>query len=221
MSEMTIGRTRWGRFSVVTVFAAVAIVALGLAIAKGLLAASFNVNNKPFQIQSAGLDGKGFGAIMDDVTKDNADGSISGQAVARAGFEAASLDGLCAAVHQQVLGLPFTLKISAGTAGDGIKEISAGNLVLDGESVNADATLTGTALGKSADDIVLDDPSNPAAPAVNPLEGTAGNFGMQASTANLSKLNAKAYGTTIAGSIKLDGLALGIETGTNNCTIVQ
>lgn len=213
MSDMAIGRTRWGRFSVVFAVAAVAIVALGLAIAKGLLAASFNVNNQPFQIQSAGLNGSGFGAIMDDVTKDNADGTTDGQAVARAGFETADLDGLCAAVHQDVLGLPFTLRISAGDPTDGVADINAGDLILDGESVQADATMSALALGKSADDVVMGS-------STQSLGGTAGNFGLQASTANLSGLNASAYATTIAGSIQLNDLALGIESGTNNCTIV-
>lgn len=213
MQENAVGRTRWGRFTAVSAVSGVAIAALGVALAQGLLAASFNVNNKAFQIQSAGLEGSGFGAIMDSVTKDNADGTTAGQAVARAGFQTAKLNGLCAAVHQNVLGLPFTLRISAGNPTDSVTDITANDLILDGESVKANATMSGLALGKSADDVKM-------GTSAESLGGTAGNFGLQAGTANLNGLDAKAFGTTIAGSIGLSNLALGIETGSNNCTIV-
>ncbi|CRK58712.1 putative cholesterol esterase [Alloactinosynnema sp. L-07] len=214
MHETALGRTRWGRFSVVTGVASVAIGALGFAMANGLLAASFNVNGRPFQIESAGLQGNGFGAIMDNVTKDNADGTTSGQAVARAGFETANLNGLCAAVHQSVLGLPFTLKIAAGNPADAVNDIAAADMVLDAQSVNSNASMNGLALGKSADDVALGG-------SATSLGGTPGNFGLQSSTANLNGLHAEAYAATIAGTINLTGLSLAIESGSTNCTIVN
>lgn len=213
MQETTLGRTRWGRFTAVTGVAGVAMATLGIALAQGLLAASFNVNGKPFQIESAALAGDGFGAIMDNVTKDNADGTTSGQAVARAGFQTANLNGLCAAVHQSVLGLPFTLKIAAGNPNDAVNDIAAQDLVLDGESVNANATMNGLALGKSADDVKM-------GTSTGSLGGTPGNFGLQSNTANLNGLHAEAYAATIAGTINLTGLSLAIESGSTNCTIV-
>ncbi|REF01040.1 DUF6230 family protein [Thermomonospora umbrina] len=197
----TTGRTRWGRFGAVTVPAAGVVVGLGIALSQGLLAASFATTNQPFEIESTALtNGNGFGAIMDQVGT----GSNGDKAVARAGFTSANLNALCAAANQSILGVDWTLQINSSNPA-----IAAQNLVLDGEAVQGDATMSNVAMGKSAD-LVTSTPG-----------GAAGNFGLTAGDGvTLNQLHAKAYAATIAGTLTLPGLRLSVATGKNPCTLV-
>lgn len=206
--------TRWLRTGVVAVCAVAAAASLGAGLAQGVLAANFVVVRQPFQLRSDQLQGNGFAAFVHGRQLDNGQPAGQGQAMARAGFQSARMDGFCGAVHQNVAGLPYTLKLRAGDpitgVPDGSTEISAAGLVLDASALAAVRSQFGSlVLGKSADDVRT---------GPNPLPGgTPGEFGLEAGVVTIDGLTATAYTTEISGQIQLPGLSLVLERGTTNC----
>lgn len=188
--------------------------AFGTAMAQGLLAANFMVVNQPFTIKSDKVIGSGFAAFMHDRTVDNGATSKS-EGMVRAGFKSAKLDGLCGVVHQTIVGVPFTLKITAGELVDGTPvgtepEINASDLILEATGVEgSDSRFADMYLGKSADDVLMGGTSL--------VGGTPGAFGLEAGTVTVDRLNATAHTVELIGSIGLPGLKLAITGGTGSC----
>ncbi|WP_352231623.1 DUF6230 family protein [Actinokineospora sp. NBRC 105648] len=139
----------------------------------------------------------------------------NGEAMARAGFQSAKLDGLCAAIHQTILGLPYTLKLNAGSPVDGTPNggpdvIDAYNLILEAKAVQgAQSQFSEMVLGKTAHQVQMGG---------QPLEGgTVGAFGLEAGVVQLTALSADANTAEISGNITLPKLNLVIVPGTVNC----
>ncbi|MEU5694107.1 DUF6230 family protein [Actinosynnema sp. NPDC020468] len=195
------GRTRWGRAAFVALPGLGLVAAMTAAMANSLLAASFAVSGVPIQLKSDDVDGSGFGGVV------SARGS---QGVAYAGFSEARLSGLCAAMTPAVLGVEFTLKLSAGDADPNTREIAAEDLLLDAKELTGNAEFTGLKLG--VDKSALD-----RGPAELRTEQGGSNFGLQADTAHIGRLDASALSAAIGGTFKLDNLKLGVSTGRSTC----
>lgn len=206
--------TRAGRACVLAVPALVATGVLGAAMAQGLLAANFMVVNQPFTIKSDKVLGSGFAAFMHDRTKDDG-GTGASEAMVRAGFKSARLDGLCGVVNQSILGVDYTLRIRAGEAVDGSPqgtdpEINASDLILEATAVKGvNSRFADMYLGKSADDVQMGGTSLAG--------GTAGAFGLEAGSVTVDGLQASAHTVELIGSIGLPDLALSVELGKTTC----
>ncbi|RLK55475.1 DUF6230 family protein [Actinokineospora cianjurensis] len=207
--------TRWGRSTLVALPAAALTTALGVAMAQGALAANFFVAGQPFTLRSDQVNGSGFAAFLH--SRQLADGSQAGkgEAMARAGFQSAKLDGLCAVIHQTILGLPYTLKLNAGSPVDGTPNggpdvIDAYNLILEAKAVQGtQSQFSEMVLGKTAHQVQMGG---------QPLDGgTVGAFGLEAGVVQVTGLTADAYTAEISGNITLPRLNLGIVPGTVNC----
>ncbi|PPK64350.1 DUF6230 family protein [Actinokineospora auranticolor] len=207
--------TRWSRASLVAVPALGVASALGVAMAQGVVAANFFVSGQPFTLRSDQVNGSGFAAFLH--SRQLADGSAAGkgEAMARAGFQSARLDGLCAVIHQTILGLPYTLELNAGSPVDGKADggpdvIDAYNLILEANAVQgAQSQFSEMVLGKTAHQVQMGG---------QPLEGgTVGAFGLEAGVVRVTGLRADAFTAEISGNITLPKLALGIVPGTVEC----
>ncbi|MGI8679656.1 MAG: DUF6230 family protein [Jatrophihabitans sp.] len=199
---------RWSRGSLALVPATAAVLIIGLAIAQGLLAASFNVSNQKFDLHVKTLDGTGLGAVLAASNLKNSDSSTQKAGVLHAGLKSAKLSGLCIVVHQSMLGVKYSITVGAGgaVASDGQ------NLFFDITDLNATpATLRGAILGESADDVAINGTS---------LGGTPGAFGLDVTrgTVNLANVVGSAYQAQVAGSLKLPNLAINVKLGdVNSC----
>lgn len=206
--------SRPGRSTLLALPALGSLVAMGLAMSQGALAANFMVVNQPFTIKSDRVEGGGFAALMHDrLTDDGGDGASEG--MVRAGFKSALLDGLCGYVHQSIGTVDYTLKIRAGEVVDGTPEgtepeINASDLILEATAVDASgSSFADMFLGKSADDIQMNG---------TPLDGgTPGEFGLEAGTVTVQDLDASAHTVELIGSIGLPELRLSVELGQTTC----
>ncbi|MCZ7417704.1 MULTISPECIES: DUF6230 family protein [unclassified Streptomyces] len=213
--------TRWGRGALALVPTALAVGALGAAISQGALAASFNVTDKPFTLTSNGIDGLGFGAIVNTPSVGHGDGSTSTDVgMTRMGFASADLAGLCGIVHQSVAGVPYSLLLTAGqevTAEPPAQfttDIDASNLFLQATDIKSAGTTTleNAVIGQSADQVLVDGrPLTGAVPGAFGLGSTGENGG---SSIKLYGLDATAYDAEIAGSLVLPQLTLRVVAGT-------
>ncbi|GAA3050594.1 DUF6230 family protein [Actinokineospora globicatena] len=194
------GRTRWGRTALVAVPAIGVIGAITAAMAQGLLAASFAVSGVPITLTSQSVAGTGFAGTVTNA---------GSQGVAYAGFSSAQLSGLCAGVipNVPIVG-QVTFKITAGDDDPATKELAASNLLLDAKNLTGDGEFTGLDLGVA---------SNALSKGPAEVRKGAGDFGLQANTANISDLRADALSAQIAGSFKLDNLSLSVVPGAAGC----
>ncbi|RLK59196.1 DUF6230 family protein [Actinokineospora cianjurensis] len=194
------GRTRWGRTALVGVPALGAIAAITAAMAQGLLAASFAVSGVPITLTSQSVAGDGFAGTVYNA---------GNQGVAYAGFSSAQLSGLCAgAIPTVPIVGQVTFKITAGDADPATKELQASNLLLDAKNLSGNGVFTGLDLGVA---------SNALSKGPAEVRKGAGDFGLQADTANIGNLRADALSAQIAGSFKLDNLTLSIVPGAAGC----
>lgn len=194
------GRTRWGRTAVVAVPALGAIGAMTVAMAQGLLAATFAVSGVPMTISSDTMNGTGFAGTVYEA---------AGQGVTYVGISQAQLNGLCAAVSPTVPVIgQVTLKITAGDADPNTNELSANDLLLDAKSLTGDGEFGGLKLGVAS-----------SAMDVGPAEVRKGatDFGLQAGTAKVDNLDASALSAQVAGQFTLTNLNLGVTTGPSGC----
>ncbi|MFF7472960.1 DUF6230 family protein [Streptomyces sp. NPDC008092] len=135
------GRTRWRRFAVVLVPGVAACATVGIAMAQGVLAASFFISGQQFQVSADKLTARGFSLYgMVDVTRKH-----ELVPVVVSGFRHATVDGLCQSVvvDVPVLGTQ-TLRL---TGGDG-RPAEASNLFIDATSESVgDAFFGGLDIG--------------------------------------------------------------------------
>ena len=207
--------TRWSRSTLVGLPAVGLAALLGVGMAQGVVAANFFVAGQPFTLRSDQVNGSGFAAFLH--SRQIADGTATGkgEAMARAGFQSARLDGLCAVVHQTILGLPYTLKLNAGSPVDGTPNggpdmIDAYNLILEAKAVQGThSSFSEMVLGKTAHQVQMGG---------QPLEGgTVGAFGLEAGVVEVRGLTADAYTAEISGNISLPKLTLSILPGRITC----
>lgn len=211
---------RWGRGALALVPAVLAVGALGSAMSQGVLAANFSVTGQPFTLNSNGVSGSGFGAIVNTPPVGRPDGSsTTTTGMARVGFASAGLAGLCGIVHQSIAGLPYSLLLTAGqdvaatAPATFTTDIDASNLFIQATELNAGGrtTLENAVIGQSADQVmVAGKPMTGALPGGFGL-GSAGGEG--GSSIKLHGLNATAYDAEIAGSLVLPELNLRVVPG--------
>ncbi|MGQ0632002.1 MAG: DUF6230 family protein [Sporichthyaceae bacterium] len=191
--------TRWGRGACAAAPAAVAVVAIGMAIAQGALAANFNVADQKFTLNVAELEGVGLGAVPAAAKPNGSDEA----GVLHAGLTSAKLTGLCILVNESILGVDYTISIGSG----GSQAASGDNLFFDITDLNASpASLRGAVLGVSADDIAVNGTS---------LEGAPGAFGLDVTrgTVTLRDVRASAYQAQVAGALTLPNLGINVRLG--------
>ncbi|MGW1935133.1 DUF6230 family protein, partial [Streptomyces sp. NPDC001919] len=213
--------TRWGRCALALAPSALAIGVLGTALAQGALAANFSVTGQPFTLTSNGVEGTGFGAIVNTPAVGRPDGSTTTDtAMARVGFASAGLAGLCGIVHQTIAGVPYSLlltggqKVAATPPTAFTTDIDASNLYIQATELRAygRTTLQNAVLGQSADQVTV---------AGRPLTGAVpGGFGLGSaggeggSSITLHGLDATAYDAEMAGALVLPDLRIRVVAGT-------
>jgi len=181
-----------------------ATAAIGVALAQGALAASFSVSGQNFKVTAKTLHGNG---LVQYGTVDVQHGGKAVPVVVSA-FSDATITGLCQSV---VIPAPFigdvTMKLTAGNGGKG-HEVTAKNLYIDLDQLDADATFTDINIGVAAGD------TNKKYAAVEPSvkEAAGGEFAQEARIADLTDVKQTAWATS-AGTFKLAGLSLRLHRG--------
>ncbi|MFB7830020.1 DUF6230 family protein [Streptomyces sp. NPDC056056] len=212
--------TRWGRGALALVPSALAVGVLGAALAQGALAANFSVAGQPFTLTSNGVEGSGFGAIVNTPPVGRPDGSTTtNTAMARVGFASAGLAGLCGIVHQTIAGVPYSLLLTGGQKVTATPptafstDIDASNLYIQATELQSygPTTLQNAVLGQSADQVTV---------AGKPLTGALpGGFGLGSaggeggSSITLHGLSATAYDAEMAGALVLPDLKIRVVAG--------
>ncbi|MER8011172.1 DUF6230 family protein [Streptomyces sp. NPDC059690] len=209
MESQVRGGTRWKRFAVVMVPSVAATAAIGVALAQGALAASFSVSGQQFKVTADQLEGDGFsqyGAIDSGYTLD---GKKTAHPVAVSAFKSASIKGLCQSVVTPNVPIFGSVSLIL-KAGGGDKPVEADNLYIDLDDLSADATFTNIDIGVAAGN-ASKGPGIKSGDAANPY-----GFAQQAEHASLSGVKQTAWATT-AGTFKLSGLKMSVQTGTHEC----
>jgi len=180
-----------------------ATAAIGVALAQGVLAASFSVSGQQFKVTADTLHGDGFeqyGAL--DVKQDG-----KYVPVAVSAFTDATITGLCQSV---VVPTPIgnvTLKLTAGTGG---KKVQAHNLYIDLDQLDADATFHNINIGVAAG------AKGQPGPGIHPNDGAdPGSFAQTADSADLTDVKQTAWATS-AGTFRLAGLSLRVHMGSGS-----
>ncbi|MFF9365806.1 DUF6230 family protein [Streptomyces griseoluteus] len=212
MESQVRGGTRWKRFAVVMVPSVAATAVIGVALAQGALAASFSVSGQSFKVTADTLNGTGFsqyGAIDSGYTLT---GEKTAHPVAVSAFSNATIHKMCQSVVTP--GIPgigsVTLRLTAGESSDPKKQVEAENLYIDVEDLGADATFHDINIGVAGKD--LKGPGIKSGEIANKQANPYG-FAQEATRAELTGVKQTAWATT-AGTFKLNGLHMGLSTGT-------
>ncbi|KOV58292.1 cholesterol esterase [Streptomyces sp. NRRL WC-3618] len=212
MESQVRGGTRWKRFAVVMVPSVAATACIGVALAQGALAASFSVSGQSFKVRADYIEGNGFsqyGAVDmgDPASKE------STHPVAVSAFSNARIQNMCQSVVTPRI--PFfgtaTLVLRAGDSDKKEEQVSAKNLYIDVERLEAEKAVFGDMnIGVAARDL-----KNP------PMKGNGeksdpNGFGQEAGHVDLYGVKQTAWATT-AGTFTLPGLSMNVVTGTHEC----
>lgn len=199
MESLVRGGTRWRRFAVVMVPSVAATAAIGVALAQGALAASFAVSGQQFKVTAKTLHGTGF-EQYGSIDAPSGKGPVP---VAVSAFTDATIKGLCQSVVVPTPIGDVTLKL---TAGNGSKTVTAKNLYIDLDQLDADATFNNINIGVAAGE-------KGAGPGIKPGDKADPNsFAQEADSADLTGVKQTAWATS-AGTFKLAGLSLRIHKG--------
>jgi hypothetical protein len=187
-----------------------ATAAIGVALAQGALAASFSVSGQQFKVTADQLEGDGFaqyGAVDSGYTLD---GQKTAHPVAVSAFNSATIKGLCQSVVTP--NIPIIGNVSLILkAGGGDKPVEASKLYIDLDDLSADATFTNIDIGVAAKDASKGPGMKGGKEQSNPY-----GFAQQADSATLTGVKQTAWATT-AGTFKLSGLHMSLQTGTHEC----
>ncbi|MFG3050674.1 DUF6230 family protein [Kitasatospora sp. NPDC048239] len=219
--SQTHGKTRWKRFALVMVPSLAATAAVGVSLANNALAASFSVSGQQFKVTAEELHGTKFVQF----------GSIDAEAggvphpIAVSAFDTARIKNLCQSVVTDpniIPGLPWklpkiTLRLEAGNTDDKDKQVSAKNLLIDLDSLNADAEFGNINIGQDASTVKSDATANWKSPLGSGKPSGGVGFAQAADTADLYHVQQTAWATS-AGTFKLNGLKLQLHTdGGHEC----
>lgn len=193
------GRTSWRKAAVVAVPALLAVAAMGVAMADGVLASSFAVSGSAFQVSAGELTSDGLASFAQ--LDRSADGTQHPAALL--GLGDATLSDFCQASRFTT---PVGTVVFKMTAGGDAGKITASDLVLDGEDLVGDAHLGTVELGRDAS--TLD--------RVPGLRGEPGQFGLQASRVTVSGVRSHARSAT-GGNFRLKGLKLDVSLDGKAC----
>jgi hypothetical protein len=213
--SQTYGKTRWKRFAVVMVPSIAATAAIGVSLAQGALAASFNVSGQRFKVTADHLVGKHFAQYGSIDTEK----SGTHHPVAVSSFKSADINHLCQSVTLPTPIGPVSLQL---TAGNGEKDpVHADNLFIDLDQLDADATFSGINIGVATGSLTKG-AANPGDRAVagSVPGGEAAfdnSFAQEADSATLDNVSQYAWATS-ASTFKLNNLHLGLQTGTHECS---
>ncbi|MFJ9948075.1 DUF6230 family protein [Kitasatospora sp. NPDC091207] len=219
--SQTYGKTRWKRFALVMVPSLAATAAVGVALANNALAASFSVSGQNFKVSTEELHGTNFaqfGSI-------DAESNGTPHPVAVSAFDEARIKGLCQSVVTDpniIPGLPWklpkiTLRLEAGQSDDPEKQVSAKNLLIDLDQLNADATFTNINIGQDASTLKGTATQGWKSRLGTGLPSGGTGFAQAADKADLSHVQQTAWATS-AGTFKLQGLKLNLHTdGGHEC----
>ncbi|WP_330336066.1 DUF6230 family protein [Streptomyces sp. NBC_00557] len=200
------GRTRWRRFAVVLLPSVAACAAVCVAMAQGVLAASFLVSGRPFQVTADSLTARGFSLYgMVDVTRKH--GLVP---VMVSGFRRATIRGLCQSyvVDIPVLGTQ-TLRLTGGG-----RPAEASDLFIDATSETAQgATFTGLDIGV-AQGAITKGPVRPGDRDSRFFDPDG--VSQQAVSATLTDVRSNAVALS-AGTISIPGLRVQLEHGNHAC----
>jgi hypothetical protein len=201
MESLVRGGTKWRRFAVVMVPSVAATAAIGVALAQGALAASFSVSGQQFKVSADTLHGDGF-VQYGNIVVPSGKGPVP---VAVSAFTDATITGLCQSVVVPTPIGDVTLKLTAGNDG---KKVTAHNLYIDLDQLDADATFNEINIGVAAGS------TNPNFAKVEDSvkTRTPGNFAQEAKSADLVDVKQRAWATS-AGTFKLAGLSLRLNRG--------
>jgi len=212
MESQVRGGTRWKRFAVVMVPSVAATACIGVALAQGALAASFSVSGQSFKVKADYIHGEGFsqyGAVdMDDSKSEKGT-----HPVAVSAFSDATIQNMCQSVVTP--NIPFfgsaTLLLNAGNSKNPDEQVSAKNLYIDVERLEAEkAVFGGMDIGVAAKSL-----KDPAMKGGGELSDGNG-FGQRAKTVDLYGVEQTAWATT-AGTFTLPGLSMKVVTGSHPC----
>ncbi|MEU9256376.1 DUF6230 family protein [Streptomyces sp. NPDC048270] len=193
------GRVRWRKTALVAVPAVAAVGALAVVMAQGALAASFAVSGTSFQVSSSRLSSKGLASFVQ--TDRSVDGK--GHPVALLGIGEATLSDICQAAEART---PLGTVVFKLTAGGPAGEVTASNLVIDGEDLQGDATFGTAQIGRDAS--TLD--------RVDGIKGEPGQFGLQAGDIEVVGVRSRAWSAT-GGNFRLKGLRLSVSLDGTKC----
>ncbi|MEU6771101.1 DUF6230 family protein [Streptomyces sp. NPDC046759] len=202
-----VGRTRWRRFAAVLVPSVAACAALGIAMGQGVLAASFLISGKKFEVSADTLTARGFSSYsMLDVTRQG-----ETVPVLVTGSRHSTISALCQSVLVEVpvLGVQ-TLKLTGGKK----RPIEASNLFLDTTFQSAgQANFKGLDQGIAQGEITKG-PINPGDRKSRFFDPNG--FGQQATSVVLTDVRVTAVALT-AGTFNIPGLRVQIEHGRHEC----
>ncbi|GAA1967133.1 DUF6230 family protein [Kitasatospora viridis] len=224
----TYGKTRWKRFALVMVPSIAATAGIGVSIAQSALAASFSVSGQSFKVTTDHLRGTNFAQFGSvDIGADK-----SPHVIAVSAFDKATIHNLCQSVVTDLpLGLgKWTLQLHAGTAAEQNPtddqssydpstdpgQVQATNLVIDLDSLGADATFHNINIGQDASTLPGSAVSGFHGPTGGGLPTGNQGFAQSAPKAELHNVKQEAWATS-AGTFKLPNLNLSISQGANEC----
>jgi hypothetical protein len=192
-SALPQGRTRWRRFAIAMVPAAIIIGGIVVGMANGAIAASFSVSGQQFKVSADNLHGTGFRQFSSLDTK--ADGTPI--PVAGSVIDDATLTNLCQSVDvPNPLGIKIVLRIEAGGGGT---PATAKGLTIGLTKLQGDATFTNIQIGRDGGE-------------VSGIPQLSGSFAQSADEVDINGLRQVATSTR-AGTFVLNGLTLAVLTG--------
>ncbi|WP_405981692.1 DUF6230 family protein [Streptomyces sp. NBC_00158] len=193
------GRVDWRKSALVALPAAALAGVLGVVTAQGALAASFAVSGTSFQVSSSKLSSKGLASYVH--TDRSVDGK--GHPVALLGIGEATLSDICQSAEVDT---PLGKVVFKLTAGGPAGQVTASNLVIDGEDLEGDATFGTAQIGRDAS--TLDQ--------VDGVRGEAGKFGLQAGNIEVAGVRSHAWSAT-GGNFRLKGMKLDVSLDGRKC----
>ncbi|MFI8266467.1 DUF6230 family protein [Streptomyces sp. NPDC085665] len=193
------GRVRWRKSAAVAVPAVLAVGAMAVVVAQGALAASFAVSGTSFQVSSSKLSSKGLASYVQ--TDRSVDGK--GHPVALLGIGEATLNDICQAAEVDT---PLGTVVFKLTAGGPAGQVTASNLVIDGEDLDGDATFGTAQIGRDAS--TLD--------RVDGVRGEPGKFGLQAGDIEVVGVKSHAWSAT-GGNFRLKGMRVSVGLDGKKC----
>ncbi|WP_406181251.1 DUF6230 family protein [Streptomyces sp. NBC_01006] len=193
------GRVNWRKSAAVAVPADLAVGAMAVVMAQGALAASFAVSGTAFQVSSSKLSSKGLASYVQ--TDRSVDGK--GHPVALLGIGEATLTDICQSAEVDT---PLGTVVFKLTAGGPAGEVTASNLVIDGEDLDGDATFGTAQIGRDAS--TLDQ--------VEGVRGEPGKFGLQAGDIEVVGVKSHAWSAT-GGNFRLKGMRVSVGLDGKKC----
>lgn len=193
------GRTSWKKTAVVAIPAVLTVGAMASVMAEGALAASFAVSGTNFQVESGKLSSSGLASFV-QVDRD-ADGK--GHPVNLFGIGKATLSDICQAAEVKT---PIGTVVFKLTAGGDAGNVTADNLIIDGEDLVGDARFGTAQIGRDAS--TLD--------SVPGVQGEKGKFGLQAGDIEVAGVRSHAWSAT-GGNFRLKGMKVDVSLGGKKC----